>query len=237
MRYREFIAEDPTHTKLESFEWVWTECQPFLKAIEYNVNEWVLHRGMQFPGELTQHLPKFGIKEARLGNRTPMDTSAEDHNALNQYFVKNHDKPYRNGVFAAGAINLAAAYGTPMAIFPIGQFDYVWHPNIKDLYSEVVSYEGENIQKWKDFASVITGRELDLGKDSDDDFLYNFLEEHNAADLLEYLVDHEYGSYMEHGLASAIESKNNEIMLWMDKYFYMTPEWLESFNKWVKKHK
>lgn len=65
----------------------------------------------------------------------PRDTPQRIHNAVNDYFKERLGHPIRNWLFTTGNKKYAAQYGrgVALAIFPIGEFQWVYSPAVKDL--------------------------------------------------------------------------------------------------------
>ena len=73
-------------------------------------------------------------KEVRLTNRTPHATDELRHERFNDFFSRKFGYPFRNSVFATGDSMDAAVYGNGIhVIFPIGDFDFLWSPYVRDM--------------------------------------------------------------------------------------------------------
>lgn len=67
-------------------------------------------------------------------DRKPLDTDVYYHDFVNDYFKKIGSPVTRgNSVFASGNITYASHYGTVYLMFPIGEFDFMWSPEIDDF--------------------------------------------------------------------------------------------------------
>ena len=106
-----------------------SECKPYLEAIEYNVLEYRLYRGMQ--GTNAPYMSG----RVRLTGRKPQATGTHVHDAVNEYFTENFGAPFRNALFTSSNPNFAADYGNLFIVFPTGKFKFIWSPNIEDLYN------------------------------------------------------------------------------------------------------
>ena len=120
------------------------DCQPFLNEIDGNVQKHVLYRGIpNVPAE------GFGKKDARLNDRVPKNTKSNMHDIINQFLNTHFEHPFRNGVYATGNSDHASYFGDtvsgtdvmtrPYAIFPIGNFDYLWNTRLDDMYNLLVT--------------------------------------------------------------------------------------------------
>ena len=126
--------DDIVNDNKHNFDLIIKNCQPYLRQIKNDL----MFRGLTIPQDSNA---AFGKKKARLDGREPMDTSPKIHNSLNKHFTEEYGHPYRNGVFTTGDSNIAGKYGDTMMIFPIGDFEFIWHPEIKDLFQNV--YAGD----------------------------------------------------------------------------------------------
>ena len=141
MRYHE-IAEEPSSPakrkktqaqKLKVYADIVDKCKPYLQEIHWNVAEVVMYRGLLNSKGFEARGMDAGIKQARLSSRRPRDSSQEVHDDMNVFFDKNYGHPYRDGVFVSGRRSEAGSYGEAYAIFPVGEYDYIWHPDVTDL--------------------------------------------------------------------------------------------------------
>ena len=105
------------------------ECQPYLKAINYDVMEYRLYRGMRGTDA------PYATGRVRLDDRKPMATATDIHSAVNNYFTEEFAEPFRNALFTSAKANFAADYGNLFLVFPTGDFTFVWSPEVEDLYN------------------------------------------------------------------------------------------------------
>ena len=105
------------------------ECKPYLEAIEYNVMEYRLYRGMQ--GTAAPYM----TGRVRLEGRKPQATGTHIHNAVNEYFTIKFGEPFRDALFTSSDANFAADYGNLFLVFPTGQFTFIWSEEVDDLYN------------------------------------------------------------------------------------------------------
>jgi hypothetical protein len=112
------------------------DCQPYLKeARSLHGDERQFWRGISSNDISEKTL--VDVIHARLDHREAFSTPSDVHHMLNRWFEKKFGWKARNGVFAVGNLSEANFYGTPHAIFPIGEFKYVWSPNVYDLYGDL----------------------------------------------------------------------------------------------------
>ena len=118
-----------TDQKTTALKKIKADCKPFLKIIGYDINEYPLYRGMSGTG--------FQHKTVRLTNRSPMSTALTKHDRYNHYFEETFGQPFRNSMFASGSIQMAFFYGRVFRVFPIGNFDWLWSPQIEDIALDI----------------------------------------------------------------------------------------------------
>lgn len=75
-------------------------------------------------------------------DRSPADTSQSTHKLLDEWFDSNFGiKARSQALFCMGSsdrgVKATDQYGDPYIIMPVGNFKYVWSPNVADLYGEV----------------------------------------------------------------------------------------------------
>jgi len=104
-------------------------CIPFIKEYRQSRSDDILYRGTQ------KYTPMYQRVTSRLDDRRPKDTSRGLHNELNFYFRRKFGWNVRNGVFTSSDYKLSKEFGDYCYIFlPIGDFEFVWSPEIKDIY-------------------------------------------------------------------------------------------------------
>ena len=140
MRLKQYIInEEKTYSfeeKTYSFEEIITlimdKCQPVIKELlPFGYNDNFLMSGRKHKNEVF-------IGKVRK-NRKPTDTPLEIHNLFDSMFKKRYGwKPRSNAIFCTGSIDQANDYGQPYLIFPMGKIKYIYNPNIKDLFSDVL---------------------------------------------------------------------------------------------------
>lgn len=108
-------------------------CQPFLQQIK-NPKDDILFRGMNINADFIK-------KNVRLSNRIPVDMPDDVHKKLNQYFTMKYGAPFRNALFVTGDYDIAIEYGNVYAIFPIGNFKFLWSEHVHDLLNAWNEYD------------------------------------------------------------------------------------------------
>jgi len=196
MKAKEFIFEEAEENIISDYEltpedvilgkMLKTHCMEYINQIGiYNIfnHEKSLYRGVQ-------HHEKYLIaKQVRLENRTPLDSSPELHQKLNDYFVSRFGEPFRDAVFASGNEILAGEYtnnkgdGGVYVVFPSNGYRFIWSDTIKDLWSYYKRFKTDD--------------------DDKDNALIDFIDDNNL--------------YTSSNLKSAIAS-HHEIMIRCDQY-------------------
>lgn len=154
MKSVEFISEDTEKLKsviaqtgmtekhsrafLETVVGIKKNCQPFLNEID---KPFSLLRGLR-------PTPDWSVQKiARLSSRQSMSTPRWLHDELNKLFVRKFKVPFRNSVFCTGSDSQASVYGMIFCIFPIGNYQYAWSPEYRDLYQTFDEYRSESDQQ------------------------------------------------------------------------------------------
>lgn len=219
MRHFEFITEGAPHPSfiekwkpfLDHYELEYTQentdlleflgmikrdCQPYLNILGDKVFGMAmtgLYRGIT--GNL---VGKFLAKKARLADRIPRDLAIDVHEHINNWFTEAYGKPWRNAIFCTGSIAEANEYGHLYQIFPLGDFEYLWSPDIVDLMRTVSGSGLVHVDK-----NIMIPQDH---KPTDPALIDQFIEQELA------------GKYTSSNLLTALRGKN-EIMLWCDRYY------------------
>jgi len=154
--FKQFITEEEAITFRELIE---RDCKPFLQESKQHG---LLYRGVAEGGipidtalsirpgvdSPREHDLIYWEKTVRQ-DRKPKDSQRQQHQIMDNWFKKKFGFGARSQtMFCLGETgkNLLRQYGVPCAVFPIGEFNYVWSPIVKDLYNEI----GQDINKLKD---------------------------------------------------------------------------------------
>ena len=101
------------------------DCKPFLRQI----TKFHLYRGIKINYTALKVIPRT--------ERMPKDTPIEMHNLFDNIAKEMFGwKPRAQGVFATGGTYQAQTYGTVYEIYPIGNFKFLYAPNVHDFYTE-----------------------------------------------------------------------------------------------------
>lgn len=126
--------EDHYRPRAEAIiEMLSSRCQPYLQQ---NPNLIPMFRGTKWTGEDVMEKP---IRS----DRKPKDTDKVWTDIWDAGLAKRGFKANRtNSAFCTGDRHLAVQYGEPYVVFPVGEFNYSWHPYARDLYREISRYFG-----------------------------------------------------------------------------------------------
>jgi len=112
------------------------ECAQYLKEMGRGRKENWLYRS-------TEHQFDIFKKFTPRINRKPRNTPKEIHRMMDDLFKKKFGwKARSEGVFTSSDISqLENVYGEPYMFFPIGNYKYVYHPTIRDIFMEMDNYK------------------------------------------------------------------------------------------------
>lgn len=83
---------------------------------------------------------EYGIKTVRQ-DRKPLDFTRQRHEIIDEWFVEKFGIRARSQCMFAGGNRIAKSelehYGTPCVVFPIGEFKYIWSPEVGDLFGKM----------------------------------------------------------------------------------------------------
>lgn len=144
----------------EQLKLIQTHCQPFLKLIGNNINEYRLYRGAPPEHEDVQQIAD-GV---RLVNRHHQQNPKLDRHdrGFDNMFVEKYGIPFRSELYVTGDFSTALGYGDTSIIFPVGEFRFAWSPAVYDL---IVSFRKEDFNMgWRDLDKAIENNENLLDK-------------------------------------------------------------------------
>jgi len=207
------IVENDINTFLDMIK---RECKPFLN--QAGSDKFSMYQGVNMKDNFDE-IPfgDFKIYKKRVrGNRKPSDTDVKLSNIIDEYLNKRYNlggwKPRTQSKFFTGSAIATQEYGLTYIGFPIGDFKYLWSPEIKDLWriTYKIMWGDESLNYLKDI--------LD-GKPSK-----NIYEIDQFAELL--------NTYKFTDLDEGINS-GNEIMIGPANLEYYLI-WENDFNYWMK---
>lgn len=133
------IEIDSSDELAQFIEQVKKDCKPFLAEKPKHM---ALYRGMK--GK-----PTFVYNKQIRKDRTPSDTIPYIHDLVDEYFYKKfHVKARSQSMFCTGSYSEARGYGFVYSVFPIGNFECIWSPNVEDLYRLIQSALAVNFSEY-----------------------------------------------------------------------------------------
>lgn len=134
-----FIKSDP-NAFLNVKNIIERDCEPFLKLMEEKKLPPLL-RGAHRPDPNTAVSTGLYKKKSRK-DRRPMDMPYDIQYFFDEFFVRNFGWPARSsGVFSSFSKKTSYGYGSEdYIVLPIGEFSYLWNPDVKDLFTILEDY-------------------------------------------------------------------------------------------------
>ena len=205
---------DKITEKLEDF--ILKNCQPYLRQ---NKTGLPLYRGIGGEHVDDDDLDDILIKKVRK-NRQPKDTADYLHIIFDEAFKKRFGWGVRSqGLFATGCRESTKHYGAAYIVFPIGDFSFVFSPEIGDLYvaTENLMYDNGFVTKLKlpiqnEAADNIAKAWMATRTTGNNDDRWLLLKKYPII-LDTYIKKH----YTDKNFTQAVKSKN-EISIRCDKY-------------------
>lgn len=137
--FKQFLTEDEQLT----IEDIVRDCKPFLDQWE-GKPLWRGIRGVAFASNHSMMdvngspVKVSWMKRAVRSDRVPKNTWDEASEVVDTYFLDKFGwRPRSEGLFVTGSYSRADQYGIVYLIFPIGQFNFLWSPNVPDLYYQM----------------------------------------------------------------------------------------------------
>jgi hypothetical protein len=116
------------------------ECKPFLELmVEKNLKP--LLRGAHKIDPEKAVITGLYKKKSRI-NRKPKDMPTDIQELFDNFFIDKFGWPARSsGVFTTFSDKITYGYGNEdFIVLPIGEFNYIWNPNIEDLFTYIEDY-------------------------------------------------------------------------------------------------
>jgi hypothetical protein len=192
MRLLNYINENSISVE-EAVEMIKDDCAPYFKLAQASKP---LYRGTEkLIADIATIFPR--------KDRKPKDIPREFHDYLDKELQKKFGwKPRSEGVFATSDILQAEAYGKSYLFFPIGDFKFIWSPDIRDLYIEM--------------ANILEDGRTRPGEDP----WTNVDKEYLRKDLLMFI-----STYINKNLKEAINSWH-EMIFKCASYYLVNTQWL-----------
>lgn len=157
--------------------------------------------------------------------RKPKDSTAPFHQAYDRFFMEEFGKPYRSvSVFCTGKEQEARSYGSPYAIFPIGEFDFCYSPVIADLFGHIE----DSPSRTQAIIATAEPEWANLFYDNPDAYIDDFGTMIRSEPVQQAFVDYlrKHGRYAENSdLSTAIRSQK-EIMVACNSYYAVSLDYL-----------
>lgn len=135
MRYKQLFEQYHAPPAEQVARDILENCQPFLKIAGNNK----IFRGTK---ESTEDFFVGTVNK----NRIPRDSDQKFHDDMIAAMDELGFKAHRgNSLFCTGDIDRASYYGEVFVIFPIGEFNYAWAPEVYDLLN-FKNYDGQSIR-------------------------------------------------------------------------------------------
>lgn len=136
-----FLTEQQTTEQQWAYQ-IANDCKPAIDRAS-GPQAYSLYRGIETRKD-------FLHKQVRT-ERQPRDTDQKIHRAMDEWFYENFGTRYRsNSIACTGDRVSTADYGNSYLVFPIGQFDFIWSPQLHDVGAEV---EGKVVKLIGPFAT------------------------------------------------------------------------------------
>ncbi len=119
------------------------DCQPFIKYLRGA--KYLLLRGVNSPVMPSRNYEMMSVRK----NRKPRLVDSELHKLMGDYSKDKFGWNIREkGLFTTKSEEGAKIWGSPVIVFPIGKFDYVWSNNVRGLYArydEWTLHDNDNV--------------------------------------------------------------------------------------------
>jgi len=138
--YKLFLESAKKNEVEKIYEMLYSKCRPFIEILKDCNDESLFYRGVKFRNTESDKLKEDKYLKCKHNwDRIPMDTPENIHNLFNNCFEDLFGWPGRSGVFATKDVHVASSYSSikPTLLFPIGEFDYIWSPEVEDFFREL----------------------------------------------------------------------------------------------------
>lgn len=147
--FKQFILEDEKLTPEQVAVKILKDCQFFLRESKFDPEHPFYHA--LFRGIKTDHDDEILRKWKVDDSRQPKDMPLVLHDTLDDFFEEEFGVRFRSeSVFATGSTQMAWEYGKVYLVFPIGHFEYIWSPVIRDAweyFSEQHDYTSNQLRR------------------------------------------------------------------------------------------
>lgn len=220
---------EPIRQQLES------ECSRFINELKESKSDIIWRGSARGPVENSYGVigNKDSIIELRKvrKNRRPRDIDFEIQELFDYYTRKHFNVALRSsGVFTTKSYVDSSEYGIPFIFFPIGNYEYYWNSNIKDLYSkfEDLPIAEYFIGRRDDYLRDMFNEEwLELNEDPGKSAkeIDDWYEEKSRESIEEFedYVEDIVRDYKSNKSSSLGEIADQEILFICDKYYLVNP--------------
>jgi hypothetical protein len=138
------ISQDEPFIKSDSFlkviNIIEKDCRPFLELMVEKKLKPLLRGAKKIDPEKSIEIGLY--KKKTRTDRKPMDMPRDIQELFDDHFIANFGWPARSsGVFTTFSDKISSGYGNEdFIILPIGEFSYIWNPNVKDLFTLLEDY-------------------------------------------------------------------------------------------------
>jgi len=133
------------------------QCQSYIQTVGWD-NCFDLYRGIPEYSEFIK-------KRVRLDNRIPKSMDPYLFEEINKYFTEAYGAPFRNAMLCTGQLSHTRLFGEAYMVFPIGDFKYLWHPEVNDLNFASANFRNSDIVQNNVEGSVWGTKNRDLIND------------------------------------------------------------------------
>lgn len=133
--FKEFLTEE----ELTLIELIKKDCKQFLQQMNKGN---LLYRGIKVKDlepvgkvKIGDHSVNYFKKSIRT-DRRPLSTPSNVHDVIDDWFISNFNVKARSGgmfCYSDSGKEATTSYGVTHVVFPIGNFDCVWSPEVHDL--------------------------------------------------------------------------------------------------------
>jgi hypothetical protein len=129
MKFINYLNEDKIQDYKDILDTIEEKCSKYLKELRKSKNP----TNILLSGRSSREQWFQGIIRK---NRQPRDTPAFMHKLLDDYFEhKTGTRLRSNSLFCVNSVSTASSYGKVYFIFPIGNYETWYHPEINDLHT------------------------------------------------------------------------------------------------------
>lgn len=250
MRFNQITEDDFLSTKQHAIngaklaKWIKDDCQPYLSTGA------TLFRGQNFyKDKIFDTSDALRCKVS--SNRSSVDSSSELVSYLNSMYQMAGSPVRRNNcIFCSRSQHSTASYGDTFIIFPIDEFDAIWHNDILDAYTQFESSPIDSLEYYsldpddmhlvdERVVKKLEGTELNKDSPAYKEMWDTYYRQEHQVVLATYgdLDFDKMASKFVKGFQTDLRSSDVvaevEVMVKCDQYYAVRPFF---FEKYVKEH-